>query len=120
MSTVPAAFDIDPSTPGVQNTAELNAVTGASISSTSGDNVRAVQWTGLVAAINRMRFHQAGAGSNLSIAGVSIGGQKGLAKSLNNVFDILENLDGAPFSGIKIKRHLSCVSSRPWHLIACF
>lgn len=39
------------------------------------------------------------------IEGLSIGGQKGLAKSLNNVFDILENLEGAPFSGIKINRN---------------
>jgi hypothetical protein len=39
------------------------------------------------------------------VEGLSIGGQEGLAKSLNNVFDILENLEGAPFSGIKINRN---------------
>lgn len=38
------------------------------------------------------------------IEGLSIGGQEGLAKSLNNAFDILENLEGAPLSGIKVNR----------------
>lgn len=38
------------------------------------------------------------------IQGVSIGGQEDLARSINNVFDILENLEGAPYSGIKITR----------------
>ncbi len=36
--------------------------------------------------------------------GLSLGAQKGFAKSLNRVYDILENLDGAPYSGIKVKR----------------
>jgi hypothetical protein len=85
MATVPAAFDIDPGTAGVQNTAELNPVTGAAITSTSGNNVRAVQWTGLVAAINRMRFHQtSGSGSNLSIAGVSIGSTISIIPSIDS------------------------------------
>lgn len=39
------------------------------------------------------------------IEGLSLGGQKGFAKSINTVFDILENLEGEPFSGIRIKRH---------------
>jgi hypothetical protein len=39
------------------------------------------------------------------IAGFSLGGQKGFAKSINTVFDILENLEGEPFSGIRIKRN---------------
>jgi hypothetical protein len=39
------------------------------------------------------------------VAGFSLGGQKGFAKSINTVFDILENLEGEPFSGIRIKRH---------------
>lgn len=38
------------------------------------------------------------------IEGLSIGGQEGLAESLNNAFDILENLEGAPLSGINVKR----------------
>jgi len=38
------------------------------------------------------------------IQGKSIGGQEDLARSINNVFDILENLDGAPYSGISVKR----------------
>ena len=38
------------------------------------------------------------------IAGLSIGAQKGFAKSINRLFDIMENLDGAPYSGIKVKR----------------
>lgn len=36
--------------------------------------------------------------------GLSIGAQKGFAKSYNKICDIMENLDGAPFSGIKVKR----------------
>jgi hypothetical protein len=84
MSTIPAAFDIDPGTAGVQNLGELNSVTGAAATSTAGDNVRAVQWTGLVAAINRMRFHQMGAGSNLSIQGVSIGSTIGIIGSIDS------------------------------------
>jgi len=39
------------------------------------------------------------------IAGFALGGQKGFAKSINSVFDILENLEGEPFSGIRIKRN---------------
>jgi hypothetical protein len=84
MSTVPAAFDIDPNTGGTQNLAELTSVTGAANTSIAGDNVKAVQWTGLVAAINRMRFHQAGAGSNLSIQGVSIGSTIGIIGSIDS------------------------------------
>lgn len=36
--------------------------------------------------------------------GFSLGSQVGFAKSINRVFDILENLDGAPNTGIKVKR----------------
>ena len=36
--------------------------------------------------------------------GLSIGAQEGFVKSVNLVFDILENLDGAFGSGIKVKR----------------
>jgi hypothetical protein len=36
-------------------------------------------------------------------AGLSIGAQKDIAKTMNLLFDILENLDGAPSSGIKVK-----------------
>lgn len=39
------------------------------------------------------------------IEGLSIGGQKNLAKSINKVFDILENLEGAPMSGITVTRN---------------
>jgi hypothetical protein len=73
MSTVTAAFDIDPNTSGVQNIGELYSVANAAVTSITGDTVKAVQWTGMIAAINRMRFHQVGSGSNLSVAGVSIG-----------------------------------------------
>jgi hypothetical protein len=37
-------------------------------------------------------------------AGLSIGAQKDFAKTMNLLFDILESLDGAPSSGIKVKR----------------
>jgi hypothetical protein len=39
------------------------------------------------------------------IAGLSIGGQKNLAKSINRVFNILENLEGEPLSGISVTRN---------------
>ena len=38
------------------------------------------------------------------IEGLSIGAQKGFARSINHLFDIMENLDGAPYSGITLKR----------------
>jgi hypothetical protein len=38
------------------------------------------------------------------IAGLSIGAQKDFAKTMNLLFDIMENLDGAPYSGITVKR----------------
>ena len=36
--------------------------------------------------------------------GFAIGAQKGFARSINKLFDIMECLDGAPQSGIKVKR----------------
>jgi hypothetical protein len=84
MATVPAAFDINPNEGGVQNVGELYSVANANVSSTTGDTVKAVQWTGLIAAMNRLRFHQVGSGSNLSIAGVAIGSTVSVIASISS------------------------------------
>ena len=76
MDLVTAKFDIDPNTSGTQSTGELYAVTS------TVDQVKAVQWTGLVAAINRLRYHQTAA--NLAINGVSVGSTVEVIASINS------------------------------------